>query len=435
MIAPAPTILRLPRLYPKQKRAIFAPERYVVIEASTKSGKTVGCMAWIIAQAIERGGEGRNFWWVAPIFPQTKIAYRRIKRMLARADGAKQHWDCNESELWIKLENGSMIWFKSGDHPDSLYGEDVYAAVIDEASRCKEDSWYAIRSTLTATQGQLRIIGNVKGRKNWAYQMARRAQSGEPDMAYFTINAYDAVEAGVLPLEEVEDAKRLLPEQVFNELYLNIPSDDGGNPFGLAAIRACIMPEPLTDSHAPPVCYGVDLAKSHDWVVIIGLNAAGQVQTFQRWQGSWESTTSRLISIIGHAPAFIDSTGVGDPIVERIQAKCGAITGYNFSGGRKQPLMEGLAWAIQNRAVAYPDGEIVRELESYEYEYKPSGVRYTCPEGLHDDCVCALALAVMCKARSPVFDFRLVGGERGKRVPENRMADIDNSRMWTEVEV
>jgi hypothetical protein len=41
------------------------------------------------------------------------------------------------------LPNGSVVWFKGGDKPDSLYGEDVYAAVIDEASRCKEEVWAA----------------------------------------------------------------------------------------------------------------------------------------------------------------------------------------------------------------------------------------------------------------------------------------------------
>jgi hypothetical protein len=36
---------------------------------------------------------------------------------------------------------------QSADNPDTLYGEDVHAAVIDEASRMKEDSFYAVRST------------------------------------------------------------------------------------------------------------------------------------------------------------------------------------------------------------------------------------------------------------------------------------------------
>jgi hypothetical protein len=33
-------------------------------------------------------------------------------------------------------------------------------------------------------------------------------------------------------------------------------------------------------------------------------------------------------------------------------------------------------------------------LETFEYEFTRIGVRYTAPDGLHDDCVCALALAV-----------------------------------------
>jgi hypothetical protein len=39
------------------------------------------------------------------------------------------------------------------------------------------------------------------------------------------------------------------------------------------------------------------------------------------------------------------------------------------------------------------------ELETFEYEYTRTGVRYSAPEGLHDDCVCALALAVHKRGR------------------------------------
>jgi hypothetical protein len=56
--------------------------------------------------------------------------------------------------------------------------------------------------------------------------------------------------------------------------------------------------------------------------------------------------------------------------------------------------MEGLAVAIQSRAIRYPDGVIVSELEAFEYEYTRTGVRYAAPEGLHDDAVIALGLAV-----------------------------------------
>jgi hypothetical protein len=58
--------------------------------------------------------------------------------------------DVNLGDMTIRLPGGGTMWFKSGDKPDSLYGEDVAAAVIDEATRCKEEVFHAVRSTLTA---------------------------------------------------------------------------------------------------------------------------------------------------------------------------------------------------------------------------------------------------------------------------------------------
>lgn len=341
---------------------------------------------------------GRNHWWVAPIFPQARIAFRRLKRGLP-----KSMYVANESELTLTLPNEAVIWFKSADKPDSLYGEDVYSAVIDEASRCKDEAFHAIRSTLTATRGPIRLIGNVKGRKNFFYLLARRAQAGERDMSYHKITAYDAVEGGVLDLAEIEDAKRTLPESVFRELYLAEAADDQGNPFGPDAIRACVGEM----SMEPPEAWGWDLAKSHDWTVGMALDKQGRMCQFQRWQAPWEVTFERIVSLTGTTPALVDSTGVGDPILERLQKGRNNYSGYVFSSMSKQKLMEGLAAAIQQREVSYPTGSaefpnvIADELDSFEYVYTRTGVRYSAPEGQWDDCVCSLALAVQARATMP----------------------------------
>jgi phage FluMu gp28-like protein len=377
-------------VYEKQRLAIFAPTdlngdpaRYSTIEASTKTGKTAGCVVWLAEQAM-LGKAGQNYWWIAPTFAVAKIAYRRLKRGLPR-----EVYTANDSDLFVTLANGAMIWFKGADKPDSLYGEDVHAAVIDEASRVKEDAWYAVRSTLTATRGPIRLIGNVKGRNNWFYQLARRAESGEAGMSYHKLLAYDAVQAGILSAEEVEDAKRTLPDQVFRELYLAEPSDDGGNPFGLKAIRTCIAPL----STQPPAAWGWDLAKSHDWTVGIALDQYGQTCRFERFQMPWQDTIRRIRDVTGTVPATVDSTGVGDPVLEALQQGRNNFEGFKFSQASKQQLMEGLAVAIQQHEIGYPEGIIVMELEQFEFEYTRTGVRYTAPDGLHDDCVCSLALA------------------------------------------
>lgn len=389
-------------MYPRQFEAICDPARIVVIEASTKSGKTAGCLLWLLSMAWN--GSGGNYWWIAPTYPVAKtVAYLRMQSMLREADPHKVTWTDNDSSLLIRLVNGAHLYFKSADNPDTLFGDDVRAAVIDEATRCSEESWNAVRSTLTATRGPCRIIGNVKGRKNWAYRLARMAESGTPNMAYHKLTAFDAVQGGILHADEIEEARRVLPDPVFRELYLAEATDDGSNPFGASAIKACIAP--LSDQ--PAVCYGVDLAKSTDWTVVCGLDSEGRTCVLERWQSDWMATRQRIVAMIGGKTAFIDSTGVGDPIVEDIARHCRGAQGWKFTSTSKQQLMEGLASAIQTGDIRYPDGWLRAELDSFGFRYTGGRVVYEASAG-HDDGVCALALAVAAKRKArPVF-FKVI---------------------------
>lgn len=385
-----------PELYAKQEEAIFSPARISVCEAGTKSGKTVGCMAWIFEKAW-LGKRGWNHWWVAPYYAQARIAYNRMK------DGLPpQIFKYNDNDMTLKLTNGAVMWFKSGDKPDTLYGEDVYSCVVDEASRLRQESWWAIRSTLTATRGPVRIIGNVKGKLNWAYKLARRAQDwykrwveggkrGPQLYSYHKITCWDAVEAGVLDQQEIEDARDDLPEAVFEELYEAQATEDGANPFGNKHIDACVL-----DYHPSgvPVVWGWDLARKRDWTVGIGLDEYGQQVRMERFKRSWPSTIETILEVTEQTVALVDSTGVGDAILGQLQRDGGAnYEGYIFSSKSKQQLMEGLAVAIQDAEVTYPNGVLVDELHTFEYVHSRTGVAYSAPEGMHDDCVCALALA------------------------------------------
>jgi hypothetical protein len=341
-------------------RGLYLTDRFIATH------NTVGCLLWFAEQAMQ-GGPGRNYWWVAPIFAQSKIAYRRLKFGLP-AD----LYHANDGEMTLTLPNGAVLWFKSGEKPDSLYGEDVYAAVIDEASRVREESWHAVRSTLTATQGPIRIIGNVKGRKNWAFRLARRAEAGEQNMSYQKITAHDAAAAGVLDPEEVADAERLLPPDVYKELYLAEASEDQGNPFGYAAIAACVGPL----SSALPVVWGWDVARSHDFTVGIALDAEGAVCHFERFQMPWPETIDTIERVTQDVPAWVDATGIGDAPTQELQRRRSNFNAFLFTGSSKQALMEGLAIAIQSRRVRYPAGQIKTELDDFEYVYTRTGVRY-----------------------------------------------------------
>lgn len=175
-----------------------------------------------------------------------------------------------------------------------------------------------------------------------------------------------------------------MPEQIFRELYFCEPSDDAGNPFGIGHIAAYVAPM----STAEPVTSGIDLARSQDYTVCIGLDADGAVCRFERWQSPWELTFSRILAIVGTTRALVDSTGVGDPIVERLQSGRSNYAAFHFTQSTKQQLMERLSVAIQQGGVRFPDGPIRDELETFEYEYSRTGVRYEAPACTMTACVC-----------------------------------------------
>jgi len=361
----------------------------------------VACIAWIIEQALA-GHRGQAFWWVSPVYPQARIAFRRMKRGLPH-----YLFQANESEMTITLLNGAIVSFRSAEKPDNLYGEDVYAAVLDEATRMRQEAWHAIRPTLTATRGPVRIIGNVKGRRNWAYQLARLAEGGEPLWAYSKLTADDAIAAGVVAQGEIEEARRQMPEDIFRELYYAEPADDSGNPFGLEYIARCALDTDQVwttwDGDGEPIAWGWDLAKSVDWTVGIGLDEHGAVCRLRRFQRPWMETIDTVRRETSNVAALVDSTGVGDPVLEALQQPWkddgASYTGRNFEGMKfssssKQQLFEGLAVAIQQGAIKFPPGAITSELDQFEFLYTRTGTRYSAPDGAHDDCVDALALAV-----------------------------------------
>lgn len=391
-----------PWLYPKQEAFLYTEKRYSIAEASTKSGKTHGCIVWFIETAAMRGGPNRHAWWVAPTYSQAEIAFRRVIEYCPR-----ELIHVNYGKLTIQLPNGTWLWFKTGEKPDSLYGEDVICAVIDEASRVREASWIAIRSTLTATQGPLRIIGNVKGRKNWAYRLARRAEARAPNMLFTRLTAYDAAEAGIFPMSEIEDARLMLPPDVFQELFMAVASEDGSNPFGHDNINLCGM-EAL--AKGPVVAYGVDLARKSDWTVIVGLNKKLEVAYFDRFQRPWPITEDAITKVTRQTPTLLDATGVGDPVTQHVQKKNKKAEGFIYTSSSKPDLILHLILGVQRQTCHFPyidavddlvarlpendPRRIMTEMREFEYAYNERGrVSYEAAEGLHDDCVNALALA------------------------------------------
>lgn len=378
--------VRLPRLHDGQariRREIAERNvRFAVIMCGRRWGKTTDGVEWLADGALE----GMPCAWMAPSYKLLGEAWREIVSRLRPAA-----LKVSEQEHRITLFGGGSIECWTLDSTDPGRGRKYGRVAVDEAGIVRNllDIWNAaIRPTLVDLGGEARFYGTPKGRTHGFVQLFAKGESGESGWASFRAPTR---ENQYIPASEIEAARHDLPAAVFLQEFEGIPADDNANPFGQSAVAACLGPLSVKS----PVVWGWDFARAQDWTVGIGLDEAGAVCRFERWQHlPWNETRAAVVDHTVRTLAVGDSTGIGDAIVEDIQRMGVPMEAYGFTPKSKQQLMERLAGAIQAREITFPDGVIRAELEAFEYEYTAHGVRYSAPDGLHDDAVMALALAL-----------------------------------------
>jgi len=360
-----------------QLKVLSEAKRFNVLDCGRRWGKSALAVNLLCEPALD----GYPVAYFAPFYKLLEGTYKELYSVLNSVTSKKHE------NQFIELVTGGSIEFWSLENPLAGRSRKYKVAIIDEAAfnRNLWQSWTeAIRPTLTDLKGSAWFMSTPKG-KNDFYKLWMRGQTNEPDWMSWQM---PTVTNPFIDASEIEAARRDLPELAFKQEYLAEFNDNVANPFGLDYIRICTGQM----SNEPAVCFGIDLAKSFDWTVIIGLDRFGVVCYFDRFQRPWNET-KEIIRRLPRAAIKIDSTGVGDPITEDIQRDRGDVHSFKYTSTSKQQLMEGLSAAIHQRKVIFPEGVIKAELESFEYQMTGTGVKYTAPPGLHDDCVNALALA------------------------------------------
>jgi hypothetical protein len=323
------------------------------------------------------------------------------------------------SQRNVDLKNGSKIMFRHLEEMNNLQNLNLGWFFIEQAEELASDSeffllWGRLRRQLKPVQEFLDldlpvhtgfITANVKG-NNWIKTLWK----SDPKEDFELTEAITADNADVLPedfIKNIQRLKELQPERYKRFVLNDWDIEAEGLAISADLIEVCIGGQLADPMVGEQYVLGVDLAKYHNFVVIIVANKrTGQVVYFDRFnKESWGLVRGKIWAIAkryNNAEVIPDSTGVGDPITEDLErAGCRVYkederSGYVFTSKSKQQLIENLIVVMTNKSIHYPlIPELIKELKELEKtESKANNIQYSAPEGKFDDCVMALALCV-----------------------------------------
>jgi len=200
-------------------------ERWSVIVAHRRCGKTVLCINDLIYRALMDDKEDGRYAYVAPYMSQAKtIAFDYLLKY-SRPVMTKS----NQAELWVELMNGARIRLFGADNPDTLRGLYLDGVVLDEYADMKPSIFGAvIRPLLADRKGWATFIGTPKGH-NAFWEVYNNATQ---DKSWY-VKVLRASQTGLLEQAELDDAaKTMTQDQYLQEFECDFESAILGAYFG-----------------------------------------------------------------------------------------------------------------------------------------------------------------------------------------------------------
>lgn len=370
-----------------------------VLACGVRWGKTKAAAMEAVAAALEP--KDRSIGWiVAPTYDLADRVFREIQvvtleKLRHRVITMKEH----ERRLVLRNMSGgtSEIRAKTADNPVSLLGEGLDFVIVDEAARLKPGIWENhITQRLIDKQGWALLISTPRG-KSYFYNLYLLGQGRDPDYESWNHPSWNNP---YLDRDVIEAERSRLPQRSFDQEFGGAFVEGAGQVFRYVAEAATGS----FSSHQPDYAYaaGLDLARVEDYTVLSVIRGDGHVAFIDRFNRiDWSLQVERIYTVLHRyhdCPVLVDSTGIGDPVLEALRLGGCQAMGFPFTNRSKTGLVNNLAMLLEERRLTLPKREVfptlIDELEAYEFTVSEQGtVRSGAPSGQHDDCVLSLALA------------------------------------------
>lgn len=199
--------------------------RFAILLAGVRAGKTYAAAREFLRRVFadrHRKDGPLHYWCVAPTYGIGKVQLRELFSALGGETGELvASWRKTDREL--RLVGDILIEFKTAERPENLVGVGLDGLWIDEAARLKPEAWLGgLRMRLSDHRGWTIFSTTPLGRNWFYYEVIRRAEEFSPisDPDYGMVRFHTADNTAVPGLvEEVEMARRTLPERYFRREY------------------------------------------------------------------------------------------------------------------------------------------------------------------------------------------------------------------------
>lgn len=370
------------------KRAILCWNR--------RSGKDKVCFNYTVKKAFEKVG---TYFYFLPTYSQAKkVIWDNIDndgfRMLDHIP-KELIKNTNATELKIELVNGSIIQLIGADEfKKSGVGTNPIGVVFSEFSLTDQEAWKYVSPILAVNKGWAIFNFTPRG-QNHAFQLIN-TNSDNPN---WFIEVLTNNETNVLTEDELNEERKNNPADFIDQEYFCKFIEGAGSFFKNIRDNVYTADDQVEPSHSYQI--GVDLAKTMDYTVItpFDLNTfrAKKQDRFNKidyvlQKAKIENTYLRY----NKGLINIDSTGVGEPIYDDLCQKGLRVFPYKFNETSRRDLLVNLQLLLEQNKIKIPDEEtLINELQSFRYEISERGrTKIKVPDGVHDDTVMSLALAV-----------------------------------------
>jgi hypothetical protein len=200
-------------LRPAQGEVFSATNRFRVLVAGRRFGKSYLACIELLKAALERPGE--TYFYCAPTYRMAKdIAWKTLKKIIPNTLVRSK----NETELRMELVNDSTIELKGTENAAALRGRSLSGVVLDEAAFMEAEVWFEVlRPALADKQGWALFISTPEGTASWFYDLwcyVDEDTTGDWKRWCFT-----TIQGGNVPPEEVEAARAQLDPRTFRQEF------------------------------------------------------------------------------------------------------------------------------------------------------------------------------------------------------------------------